>query len=119
MQETLLRFDGERYLLMAWVVMPNHVHVLAQFDKQYPLSGVLHSWKSYVAHQANQMLGRSGSFWQKEYFDRFIRNDNHYRNAVMYIENNPVKAGLVNSPEEWLFSSAKLKSVAEKSTLIA
>jgi len=62
MQETLLIFDGERYRLLAWVVMPNHVHVLVQLDERFPLPEVLHSWKSYVANQANKVLGRSGPF---------------------------------------------------------
>jgi REP element-mobilizing transposase RayT len=119
MQETLLIFDGERYRLLAWVVMPNHVHVLVQLDQQHPLPKVLHSWKSYVANQANKILGRSGPFWQREYFDRFIRNEDHYRNAVRYIEDNPVKAGLVMLPEDWRFSSARLRSAAEKSGPIA
>jgi len=119
MQNALLHFDGERYWLLAWVVMPNHVHVLAQFDCRFSVPSVLHSWKSFVAHHANKLLGRSGPFWQREYFDRFIRNEEHYRNAVSYIEANPVKAGLAALPEEWRFSSALLRSFTEKSAPIA
>ena len=62
--------------------------------------------KSFTAHQANQILGRSGELWFREYFDRFIRDDRHFSNAVSYIEYNPNKAGLVRRPEEWRWSSA-------------
>ena len=105
-QESLLYFDGERYRLCAWVIMPNHVHVLAQFIAEFPVAKVVHSWKSYIANQGNKLLGRSGTFWQREYFDRFIRNDNHYRNAVKCVEWNPVKAKLADAPERWPYSSA-------------
>lgn len=109
-QDTLLHFDGERYRLLAWVVMPNHLHVLAQFLADHPLSKVMHSWKSYIANQGNKLLGRSGRFWQREYFDRFIRNERHYRNAVQYVESNPVRAGLAARPEGWPYSSAGLRA---------
>ncbi len=109
-QETLLHFDGERYRLLAWVVMPNHLHVLAQFLAGCPLPKVVHSWKSYIANQGNKLLRRSGRFWQREYFDRFIRNERHYRNAVQYVESNPVRAGLAGRPELWPYSSAGLRT---------
>jgi REP element-mobilizing transposase RayT len=72
----------------------------------FPLSEVVHSWKSFTANEANKILGRSGDFWQREYHDRFIRDDDHYRNAVFYIENNPVKAGLAKTAQAWRYSSA-------------
>lgn len=108
-QENLLHFDGERYRLLAWVVMPNHVHVLIE-PTQTPLAEILHGWKSFTAKAANRLLGREGEFWQEEYFDRFIRDEEHFGKAVRYIENNPVKAALVKSPEEWFFSSAHFRS---------
>ncbi|MGA3284203.1 MAG: transposase [Verrucomicrobiota bacterium] len=104
-QENLLHFDGSRYRLLAWVVMPNHVHALIEIS-QIPLPEILHGWKSYTGKAANRLLKRSGDFWQAEYFDRFIRDEGHFRKAVRYLENNPVKAGLVKSAEEWIFSSA-------------
>lgn len=107
-ENALLHFDGERYRMIAWVVMPNHVHTLIETIEGYPLGTVLHSWKSYTASKANQILGRSGRFWYHEYFDRYIRDERHFANAVRYIHENPVKAGLVEKPEEWLFSSARL-----------
>lgn len=105
-ENALLYFDGERYRLLAWCIMPNHVHVLSEMIRGYPLADVLHSWKSFTANEANRLLGRTGAFWQREYFDRFIRNERHLRMAIEYIENNPVKAGLARSPEEWRFGSA-------------
>jgi REP element-mobilizing transposase RayT len=105
-ETTLLRFDGERYRLLAWVIMPNHVHALIETIPGWPLSSTLHAWKSYTAKAANRILGRSGAFWQAEYFDRAIRDERHLADAVEYIHNNPVKAGLARWPEEWPFSSA-------------
>ena len=65
--------------------------------------------KSFTANEANKVLVRTGDVWQREYHDRFIRDDDHYRNAVVYIENNPVKAKLCRAPEEWPFSSARFR----------
>ena len=105
-ENALLHFDGERYRQIAWVVMPNHVHTLIETFEGYPLANVIQSWKSYTAKQANRLLGRSGQFWAVDYFDRYIRNERHFADAVNYIHNNPVKAGLVSTPEAWPFSSA-------------
>jgi REP element-mobilizing transposase RayT len=107
-ENALLHFDGARYRMIAWVVMPNHVHTLIETIEGYPLHTILHSWKSYTANKANQILGRRGRFWFPEYFDRYIRDERHFANAVRYIHENPVKAGLVERPEEWPFSSARL-----------
>ena len=105
-ENALLYFDNQRYRLIAWCVMPNHVHGLIETKESWSLAEILHSWKSYTALRANQILGRSGDFWFREYHDRFIRDDRHFRNTVNYIEQNPVKAGLVNRPEGWRWSSA-------------
>ncbi|MGH7965840.1 MAG: REP-associated tyrosine transposase [Candidatus Binatia bacterium] len=105
-QEALLYFDGERYRLHAWVVMPNHVHVLLTPCKGRSLSDILHSWKSYTTKKANLILGRSGDLWQEEYFDRSIRNERHFIAVVEYIESNPVKANLCVKKEDWKFGSA-------------
>jgi REP element-mobilizing transposase RayT len=104
-EQCLLHYDGQRYRMLAWVVMPNHIHALAQFHTDWPVNKVVHTWKSYVAHEANKILGRSGSFFQRDYFDRYIRNEEHFENAVKYIEWNPVTAGLAKHPSDWRFSS--------------
>jgi REP element-mobilizing transposase RayT len=94
----LLHFDGRRYRLIAWCVMPNHVHALVETVEDWPLAGLVHSWKSFTSHEANRILKRSGEIWLREYHDRFIRDDRHFAKVVSYIESNPVKAGLVRTP---------------------
>jgi len=106
MEDALLHFDGQRYRLVAWCVMPNHVHVLIETMEHWPLSGIVQSWKSFTAKAINQQLRRSGEVWQREYCDRYIRDDGHLQAAIEYIENNPAKAGLVRSNEDWRYSSA-------------
>jgi REP element-mobilizing transposase RayT len=108
MTEKALRyFDGQRYTLHAWVIMPNHVHVLLAPAKGESLPGIVHSWKSFTAHRANAILGRQGPFWQREYFDRKIRNERHFNDAIVYIHNNPLKAFLCDDQADWQFSSAR------------
>ena len=109
-QETLLRCDGERYTLHAWVIMPNHAHALLTVAENDELPKVLHSWKSFTASAANRLLGRRGTFWQREYRDRFIRDGRHYEAALRYIEHNPVKARLCARPEDWPYGSARLRN---------
>ncbi|HEV7667210.1 MAG TPA: transposase [Thermoanaerobaculia bacterium] len=103
----LLDFDGERYRLIAWCIMPNHVHALIETIGEWPLDRVVHGWKSYTSHQANRLLGRTGSFWAREYHDRFVRDDDHLAICVRYIENNPLAAGLVLQADSWRWSSAR------------
>jgi REP element-mobilizing transposase RayT len=105
-QDALLHFDSSRYRLSAWVVMPNHVHLLVTPRSGYPLSRIMHSLKSYTSQEANKWLERKGKFWMDEYFDRFIRDAKHFAQTIAYIENNPVKAHLCKTPQEWRFSSA-------------
>jgi putative DNA methylase len=89
--------------------MPNHVHALIEVW-QTPLGTILKGWKSYTSKVANKILGCGGTFWQDDYFDRYIRDEDHYRRVVRYIENNPVKAGLVRMPAEWPWSSAHFRN---------
>ena len=159
-QDALLYFHEKRYLLLAWCIMPNHVHVLIKAsgrdarvpageqiiksgrnacepkaepdinngqdasdmgveqiiksgrDARVPgrvpsatLDAIVHSWKSFTSHQANKILQRQGPFWMNEYFDRFIRNEQHFHDTVSYIHNNPVNAGLAPKAEDWPWSS--------------
>ena len=105
-QNALLHFDGQRYALHAWVVMPNHVHTLFTAKPGFELGKIAHSWKSFTATECNRVLNRSGIFWQREPFDRYVRDKQHFMNTVRYIENNPVKASLCFEPTEWRWSSA-------------
>lgn len=112
-EDALLHFDGERYRLISWCIMPNHVHVLIETRPGHPLAEVVHSWKSFTAKEINAVLGRSGEVWQREYFDRYIRDDRHLQATIEYIESNPVKAELVERAENWPYSSAARKRNAE------
>jgi putative transposase len=91
--------------LHAWVIMPNHVHLL--FTPQVSVPKLLGSLKAASAKRANLLLGRTGQpFWQDESYDRLVRNDEEFRRIQRYIENNPVTAGLAVKPEEYAWSSA-------------
>jgi REP element-mobilizing transposase RayT len=105
-QDNLAHFDGVNYKLHAWVVMPNHLHYLVTPREGYALSEIVHSCKSFTAHEANRILDRKGRFWFPEPFDRYIRNYDHFQKTISYIESNPVKAGLCEKPSDWRFSSA-------------
>jgi len=104
--DSWLQFDQARYQLHAWVIMPNRVHVLLQTIEPNSLSSVVKSWKSFSAGRINGLLSRQGALWQREYWDRFIRNEEHYVSAIAYIHENPVKAGLVSRSKDWPWSSA-------------
>ena len=78
--------------------MPNHVHVVIRTKSDETLDGICGSWKSYTAHEANRILGREGRFWEREYFDRLIRDERDLEDTVSYVLNNPSKAGLTDWP---------------------
>ena len=102
----LKHFNGQRYELRAWTIMPNHVHAIVWPMPDYTLSNILHSWKSFTSKAANKLLGRTGEFWQKESFDHWIRDDAEHARLVAYVENNSVKARRATAPENWKWSSA-------------
>jgi len=105
-EEALLYFDGARYRLHGWCVMPNHVHVIATPLNGRSLSSIVHSWKSFTAKAANKILDQQGAFWQEEYFDRAIRNEKDFLETMRYVAGNPVEAGLCEAEEEWPFGHA-------------
>ena len=107
----MLHFQGERYALSGWCVMPNHVHAVVTPYADYSLSQILHSWKSYSAHQINKTLGRNGKIWEKESFDHLVRNEKAFEAFVVYTEANPVVAGLCDKPEDWYFSSSRIRNL--------
>jgi REP element-mobilizing transposase RayT len=92
----LQHFDKQRYLNYAWCVMPNHVHVVVQPMPGFSLASIMHSWKSFTATKANKLLGRTGAFWQTEYYDHLIRDDAEFEHYVNYTRENPMVAGLVD-----------------------
>jgi REP element-mobilizing transposase RayT len=94
----LQHFDNIRYRLHTWCIMPNHVHVLVEPLPGFSLADIVHSWKSFTAKAANKHLGRTGDFWQQEYYDHLIRDETDYAHAIWYIKQNPQKAGLHDWP---------------------
>ena len=101
--------DGERrqgfYELQAWVVMPNHLHLLIL--PQVAIPKITHWIKGRTAREANRLLGRAGApFWQHESYDHWVRSQKELHRIARYIEENPVSAGLAAAPEDWLWSSA-------------
>jgi REP element-mobilizing transposase RayT len=99
--DTLEHFHEKRYDLFAWCVMPNHVHVVFRPLGKNTLPGILHSWKSFSAKRANDILHRSGEFWQREYFDRLIRDAEEFSRIVKYVLDNPKRARLQNWQWTW------------------
>jgi len=123
-QSSFLHFDGERYRLFAWVVMPNHVHVLFQPLAGWTMAKIVASWKSFTGRRIAEYMDGVGwerqapawhsqrsqgerRIWQREYWDRFIRNERHFYTVISYIHQNPVKARLVEKAEDWEWSSAR------------
>ena len=102
--EAFLHHDGAHYLIHTWVVMPNHVHVLLSTKEGASLERIVSSWKRFTARVINQRQGRSGSLWQPDYFDRMIRDWDHFIHVARYIRRNPAKAGL--APERYLLHTA-------------
>ena len=92
--ETLARFDGERYLLLAWCVMANHVHLVLQPRRGVTLPRIMHAIKSWTAKAANRVLKRAGGFWDVEYYDHLVRDEDDLRNQVEYAFGNPERAGI-------------------------
>ena len=129
----LYHHNSNKYHLIAYCIMPNHVHVLfqpidvatggppvglittgeppvattigEQLVAQSPLARIMHSLKSYTAHEANHILNRAGAFWQAESYDHWVRDDDELERILNYVRANPVKAGLVERPELWLWCS--------------
>ncbi len=113
-QQALRHFDADRYLLAAWCVMPNHTHAVFTPLPGHLPDDILHSWKSYTAHKANKLLGRKGTFWERESFDHLIRSIEEFEHFIRYVEDNPVAAGLCQLPSQWPYSSAFFRQEATR-----
>lgn len=92
--ESLLHFDGERYRIGDFIVMPNHVHLLGVFESADRLKEQCDSWLHFTAHQINKLIGGQGKFWQQEPFDHLVRSPEQYEYLRQYIADNPHKCGL-------------------------
>ena len=106
MENCLRYFDGDRYDLQAWCVMPTHVHVFLVTDSAVRIGQCVHSWKQAATRTLKQHLGQSGPFFAKDYFDRYCRTLKQSEATIGYIEANPVKAGLCADASGWPWSSA-------------
>jgi REP element-mobilizing transposase RayT len=127
-EDAMLHFHNQRYELLAWCIMPNHVHVLVHVWN-WPLWKMVQNWKVRVENQRRRTLlaerrvpPRQGSGgdnneprrcsafqWQREYWDSFMRDEAQEKTAIRYIENNPVKAKLCGVKEQGHFSSARFR----------
>ena len=104
--DSLHHFDEKRYLLDCFCLMSKHTHLVFQPLKKEPgvyhaLSSIMHSLKRHTAVSANKILGRQGQFWQHESYDHIVRDEAELQRIRQYVLNNPVKAGLVDSPDGW------------------
>jgi REP element-mobilizing transposase RayT len=106
----LRHFDGRRYNLLAWCVMPNHIHAVFQPLHGHALADILHSWKSFTAKEANKVLQAKGQFWEREYYDHLIRDAQEFDRVIRYVVENPKKAGLESWP--WVETRAADRSAA-------
>ena len=105
--------------VISWVIMPNHVHLLLRASAGHSLSEIMKRIKGVSARKINEKLARRGPVWQPDYFDRYIRDQEHFFKTIRYIENNPVKAGLCIAPDDWQFSSASPQAaIADKSVRV-
>ncbi len=103
---TLLQGNGDKYQMQAWVIMPNHVHMVVDVW-DVPLAKLINDWKGKSSRDANKPLGRRGPFWQEDYYDTLVRDEAHLKRAIRYTEHNPVKAFLAKTSSEWTWSSAR------------
>ena len=138
-EESLLHFRNERYELLAWCVMANHVHVLVDVWET-PLGKMVQSWKRHIATDAEPILTERRSptrrvsanhtnapaqraalqtlRWEREYWDTFMRDEQQERTAIRYLESNPLKAKLCRAPEEWPFGSARFRDANRRLVLV-
>jgi putative transposase len=108
--EALRYLDGERLVIVSFIVMPNHVHAVFVQNSDWPLERILRSWKSFTSRKVNSLLDRAGGLWQRDYFDRLVRDGKHFANCVRYIRRNPAKAHL-HSGEYILYESELARSI--------
>ena len=117
-RETLLYEQGKSCDLKAWIIMPNHVHLLLRLYEGDDLAGLMKGIKGISARRINQLRNTTGPIWQADYFDRYIRDGEHFSKAFAYIENNPVLAKLSKTAEEFRFGSA-FERIASANTQIS
>lgn len=112
LESVLRRFNGERYRLHSWVIMPNHAHLLVSLAKNESLEKIMNGWKGVSARKINRLQGTRGVVWMKDYFDRMIRDAAHFWRIARYIRRNPVKIKLATSAFT-LFESDHVRDVLD------
>jgi putative transposase len=110
--QALHYFEGVRVTLISFVIMPNHVHTLFVQNPEWPLEKLIQSWKRFASRETNKCLHRSGRLWQRDYFDRLVRDEKHFANCVRYIRRNPKKAGL-REDQYILYESEVARGIAD------
>jgi len=120
--EELQKLDGKYYELQSYCIMPNHIHILidtsiqlhgkdideTNLDEEYTqLDDVLQEFKGRSGYYCNKALGRRGSFWQRDCYDHYVRDETEWGNIANYIMENPVKAGIVQQSKDWQHSYYK------------
>jgi REP element-mobilizing transposase RayT len=117
-EESLFFHYGKKFFTDAYVIMPDHIHLLIRPVNGWLLARILHGLKGFTAREINKAFGRSGSLWQPESFDHLVRNEADWLDKFDYIHNNPVKSGIVSDPRDYEFSSyVTLYSVGRLETL--
>jgi putative transposase len=111
-EAALREFDGARHAHHAWVIMPNHVHALFSLAPRRKLESILHQWKGSSARAINGQLKRAGPVWTKDYFDRMVRDAEHFWRCARYIRRNPMKAKL-SADEFTLLESDHVRDVLD------
>ncbi len=111
--DALKYFDGQRYRLGAWVVMPNHVHVVFTAIAPHSPTDILRSWKSHTAGAIKRLCGKTGQLWQRESFDHIVRPESQLRAIERHIEENPAKAGIRAAQSRSRVAGEKLPSSQE------
>lgn len=112
MADALRHFAGERFVLHAWCIMPNHVHVIVQPLAPSTLPDILKTWKGFSAKTANRLLQRTGAFWQEEYYDHLIRDERDLARSIRYVLENPARARLTNW--RWVWSSESAQTLVAR-----
>ena len=113
--DAFVHFDSKRYQLLAWCIMPNHVHIVFRPLADEEVPKILQSWKGFSAREANKILGRTGKFWHEEYYDHLVRNEKQLFRCIEYTWMNPDKAGLKNWKWRW---KAEEKEIAKACELL-
>ena len=109
-EKSLFYFEDQRSQMLSFVVMPTHVHLVYISHPDWPMEKLIATWKKNSAREINRQENRRGNLWQKDYFDRLIRDRDHFIRCVRYIRNNPQKANL-SSGEYSLYESELAKSI--------